>query len=399
VLDSDVVIDDGAIVVSLGAGQDSFDWQSELPIGEDLRLRASQTGQWVERWHLVTSPVWNVSATGLAPIFSAQQSDLIPIWHPWPGEEVLLHFARPIAITGETITVKQVHQETSLGDRQSTHQLKLNLECSLGTDFAVELGPEAEITSLQRDGQTIPVRREEARVLVPVQPGQQIIDLAWRTPRKLKTIASAGRVVLPINGSNVTTVLHVPTSRWVLWAHGPQWGPAVRFWIILACALLMALILSRLPRTPLRMHEWVLLALGLTQVHLLAALIVVSWLFLLAWRGQHEPVRTRRWSFNLTQIFLVLLTFVVLTILISVVREGLLGRPEMFIVGNGSSQTFLQWFQPITDGTLPQPWIVSVSVWYYKLLMLLWALWLASALLRWLVWGWRQFSHGGSWQS
>jgi hypothetical protein len=29
--------------------------------------------------------------------------------------------------------------------------------------------------------------------------------------------------------------------------------------------------------------------------------------------------------------------------------------------------------------------------------MLLWALWLASALLRWLIAGWKSFSHGGRW--
>jgi len=30
--------------------------------------------------------------------------------------------------------------------------------------------------------------------------------------------------------------------------------------------------------------------------------------------------------------------------------------------------------------------------------MLAWALWLAAALLRWLKWGWNQFSHEGCWK-
>jgi hypothetical protein len=89
---------------------------------------------------------------------------------------------------------------------------------------------------------------------------------------------------------------------------------------------------------------------------------------------------------------------VALGILVAAVKEGLLGNPEMFIRGNGSSRTTLQWFQPRGGTELPLPSIVSVSVWYYRLLMLAWALWLAVALIRWLKWAWTQFSDGGCWR-
>ena len=81
-----------------------------------------------------------------------------------------------------------------------------------------------------------------------------------------------------------------------------------------------------------------------------------------------------------------------------VIKEGLLGNPEMFIRGNGSSRTVLRWFQPRGGSELPMPCVVSVSVWFYRLLMLAWALWLAVALIRWLKWAWTQFSDGGCWR-
>jgi hypothetical protein len=34
----------------------------------------------------------------------------------------------------------------------------------------------------------------------------------------------------------------------------------------------------------------------------------------------------------------------------------------------------------------------------YRILMLLWALWLAHSLLKWLRWGWGCFSEGGLWR-
>ncbi|MDE0855386.1 MAG: hypothetical protein OSA97_13290, partial [Nevskia sp.] len=77
---------------------------------------------------------------------------------------------------------------------------------------------------------------------------------------------------------------------------------------------------------------------------------------------------------------------------------GLLGQPEMQIAGNGSSGHSLHWYQDRFDPALPQAWVLSAPLWLYRLLMLLWALWLANALLGWLRWGWEQFSAGGLWR-
>ncbi|MEI6527177.1 MAG: hypothetical protein WCP62_14195, partial [Planctomycetota bacterium] len=40
-----------------------------------------------------------------------------------------------------------------------------------------------------------------------------------------------------------------------------------------------------------------------------------------------------------------------------------------------------------------------VSIWYYRLLMLIWALWLANSLLYWLKEWWRSLTHGGGWRT
>jgi hypothetical protein len=130
----------------------------------------------------------------------------------------------------------------------------------------------------------------------------------------------------------------------------------------------------------------------------MAGLIVVGWIFALAWRGKVEPQSMNRIGFNFVQVGLVLLTFIALGIFVAVVGKGLLGEPEMFVVGNGSYGNYLKWFEPQTQNKmLSQPWVISISLWYYRLFMLLWALWLASALLNWLKQGWQSFSVGGRW--
>jgi hypothetical protein len=199
-----------------------------------------------------------------------------------------------------------------------------------------------------------------------------------------------------VPAANISTTIQAPDDRWVLWAGGPRRGPAVRFWGVLALALLVSVALSRVPRSPLGVGSWLLLTIGLTQAPLAAAIVVVGWLFLLAWRGSDSGSGLGAVWHNLLQVFLILLTLTALGILVFAVGEGLLGRPEMFIAGNESTLTELRWFQPQTDGLLPRPVLFSVSIWWYRLLMLLWALWLAAALIRWLQWAWQNFSRGGA---
>jgi len=390
---------DGEISIRMSATDDSFTWDSELPSGANVLLAAADTDQWVERWHLTTSPVWNVTLSGLQPVFESQNADLVPVWNPWPGESATIQFERPVAIPGEVITVQSVQHATETGDRRQNTTLSIELECSLATDFPIDLGPEAVVTDLTIDRLTMPVQRRDGLLVIPAKSGNQRVVVKWYIERTLGFRSDVGRVVLPTTASNVDTTMQVPTSRWVLWASGPQRGPAVRFWTILIVALIVSLGLSLLPRSPLRLWQWGLLSIGLTQVPVLAAMFVAVWLFLLSFRGSDETSRLQRRMFNTLQLAIVLMTAISLLILIYVVSAGLLGSPDMFVLGNGSSQHFLRWFSPRSGAELPIAGMISISVWFYRLAMLVWALWLATSLIRWLAEGWQHFGKDGFWRS
>ena len=395
VLTAGATVKDGFIEVRLGAQEQSFAWESELATTKQLKLVTRAEDTWVERWHLVASPVWDVTLSGLAPIFEPVNASLVPVWRPWPGESIELAVSRPEAIAGATVTVSRATHELALGKRQRTSQLGLSLRCSLGEDFLVELPADAEVTSLVHDGNAIPVRKEAGKLVIPVHPGEQNVAIGWKRNVKLEPRAATDDVRLPVESANIQTTITVPEDRWVLWASGPQRGPAVRFWGILICSLLAAVALGRMARSPLKSLEWMLLVIGLTQVPLAAALAVVGWLFFVAWRGSDVFQRQRNWTYNTLQVVLIALTVSALGILISAVGEGLLGRPEMFVTGNDSTPTALHWFKDRSDNLLPSCACVSISIWWYRLFMLVWALWLAMALIRWLQLGWKNFGAGG----
>ena len=155
----------------------------------------------------------------------------------------------------------------------------------------------------------------------------------------------------------------------------------------------------------MRRWQWVVLALGLTQVDWWAAALVVAWFFAFALRSKvvaelnvDDANRGRRWRFNLRQLALVALTLALFGVLFSVVEGGLLGQPDMQVVGNNSSYGQLNWYLDRAAAELQGAWILSLPILVYRGLMLLWALWLAWSLLAWLKWGWNAFGQGDLWR-
>ena len=393
ILTSHAMVKDGAVEVRLGARESVYSWDSELPISPTLRISSQSNDTWTELWRLVASPVWNVAFSGLPPVFEPKTPDLIPVWHPWPGESVDLTISRPTPVEGATVTVDKGRHEIVLGRRQRESTLDLNLRCSVGQDFRITLPHEAQVTSLQISGQPSPVRMEDGQLVVTLKPGSQNLKVAWTTPQLLESTTQAGSITLPVESSNISTMIRVSADRWILWVFGPQIGPALRFWGLLLAALIAAIVLARLRFSPLKTGSWLLLLVGLTQLNLPSAFAVVLWFFLLAWRGS-TLWQGKAFFRNILQLILIGLTLAFGVIIFALLNEGLLGAPCMYIIGNYSTDYALQWTEPRCGTLLPQPGCVSISIWWYRLLMLLWALWLASSMVRWLPWAWKQFSHG-----
>ena len=178
---------------------------------------------------------------------------------------------------------------------------------------------------------------------------------------------------------------------------GPRLGPAVLLWAELAVFALIAFWLGRTGWTPLKATDWLLLGLGLSTISWSMLLVFGLWILALAFWQRREPALSRRW-FNASFVMLGALSVAVLAGLLFTVPDGLLGRPDMHITGNGSSWSVLRWFTDRTTGILPQPSAITVPLWAYKALLLLWALWLSFALIRWLKWAWSSWTEHGYWR-
>ncbi|HKX12256.1 MAG TPA: hypothetical protein VJP40_03815, partial [bacterium] len=396
--DADVEVKDGKVRVSMGPNATEFTWSSVLAEAPELKLQAPQSGSMTEVWQLDLNPVWHYQSEGIPPVHPGSPDTRWPVeWRPWPGETLNLKISRPAGIAGQVLTIDRSRFSITPGLRFTESNLNLNLRSSLGGQHVLTLPEGAVLQSVSINGTVQPIRQEGLKVSLPLVPGTQQVELRWQQPLALKTFFRSPAISLGSPSVNTEIQMHLPQNRWVLFAGGLRVGPAVLFWSMLGIVILVSFVLGRSGLTPLKLHHWLLLGLGLTQVPIWASLIVAGWLLALGWRERKPLGGTFR--FDLFQILLVLWTLAALVVIFVSIQQGLLGMPDMQIAGNGSSNTFLRWFNDRSPATLPQVWVISVPLFCYRLAMLAWALWLALALLRWLRWAWTSVTSGGGWRA
>lgn len=396
---AEVRVADGRAQLNLAPQVAEVAWESTLAERSPIALLAPESTAWVEVWRLDAGPIWHVDASGIAPVLRTDPSaPPLREWRPWPGESVTLDVTRPEGVPGQTLTIDESALALSPGLRATDATLELTVRSSRGAQHAVTLPPGAELLSVTVGGAPLPVRQENGRVALPINPGPQQVAVKWRQPDGMEGRFRTPLVDVGAPSVNTRLDVTVPPSRWVLFAGGPRLGPAVLFWSLLPVLALVAFGLGRVRSTPLRFHHWLLLGIGLTQVPVAAAVVVAGWLLAIGWRRERAAALGPG-AFDLVQVLLVCWTAAAIAILFYAIQQGLLGQPEMQIAGNGSTAETLHWFQDRSGTILPQAWIISTPLLVYRLLMLAWALWIAAALLRWLRWGWDSFGAGGYWRS
>jgi hypothetical protein len=396
VTSADVPSEGGFASVRLLADADSASFNSVLEPRAELALTAPAAAAYNERWVLGCGPIFRCDAEGIAPIQHEANGVWQPTFAPWPGESLRVRVARPAAAVGQTATIDNATLELKPGVRLLRAELEAALRLSTQTTYELELPEGAEVDSLSVDGRTEPIRQDGNRLKLVLAPGSRTLRASWQEPGGMSTWFKTPTVRLGQALSNARVSVHLPEERWLLAAGGPAWGPAILYWGHLVLILLLAPVLARLPRSPLQAWQWALLALGLTQVPLPVAGIVFGWFFLIAWSDVGRPERPL-W-FNLRQFGLIAVTLVFLGCLFGAVYDSLLNTPDMEVTGGGSNNRLLSWYVDRTAGELPEAWVLSTSLWVWRGVMLAWALWLASNLVRWLKWAWFEASAAGIWK-
>ncbi len=394
---ADLQVEDNQALVTLGRDATEASWTSTLAQAPELTLTAPSGKSWSEQWLVQCGRVFHCTIDGAAPIRHTADGQWWPAFRPWPGEHVTLKTTRPLGAKGQSTTIDRVSLDVAPGVRMRRSTLEITVRSSTGGVRTLSLPKAARIQNVMIDDQRAPIRFHEGQLTIGITRGEHRVKVEWQEPGAMEVADSTPAIALGGPATNVVLSFSVPDERWLLFVSGPSWGPAILFWGYLVAMLLLSLVLARIPHSPLRAYQWMLLTIGLTQIETIAQLVIAGWFFALAYRAQ----RPLQGSFfhNAWQLVLVGWTFVAFGCLYWALHSGLLFPPDMQVHSGVSGTAELSWYVDRVSGRLPSAQVISVSIWVWRCLMLAWALWLAWSLLQWLPWAWRSFTTGGGWKT
>ncbi|MEZ5494377.1 MAG: hypothetical protein R3E61_07280 [Pseudomonadales bacterium] len=399
VLTDGVVVRDAQVQAVIAPDAQTFSWTSTLKPAAALHLTAAKDVPWVELWQWDIAPIWHVSFSGLNPVKQESSNAATPTWQPWPGESLTAEISRPQGVAGSTRTVESVNMDYRPGARSADTSLSLLVRSSQGGELPLTLPVGAKLQRVTIDGveQSNPAQ-PDAQLKLPLRPGSQQLAVSWRQEGELGWRMTTPQPQINEPLSNIHLRVQMPEDRWLLAVGGPLMGPALLYWGVLVVMMLVAIALGRSRVAPVATWQWLLLGLGMSTVNAVGSLLVVAWFVALARR---RAANTAAWScgnLQLTQVMLVILSVLALGSLVGTIPASLLSSPEMQVVGNQSSLSELLWYQD-RGQSIPAAWVISVPMWVYRAVMLLWSLWLVFSLMAWCRWGWQCFSSGELWRS
>jgi hypothetical protein len=400
VLTASMQVREGKLLVSMSPNQGSVRWQSTLPLSTPLTLTAGAGVPWRDSWYVAVGSTWHASFSGVPESDSGNAAGGIRTaeFHPRGGEMLTIDASRPEAVAGSTIAFDRVHVVIDQGARSRTTNLALDYRSTRGAQHLVQLPVEAELMRVAIDTRDEPLRADKGRLTLPILPGEHSVEIEWRETGAVTMITRTPAVDIAAPASNIGLDLTLPENRWLLLASGPRLGPAVLYWSELAALILFAFLLAKLSFTPLRFHHWLLLGIGFSTFSWGVLALVALWLIVVSARDKWR-VEGPWWVYNLVQVAVVTLTVMAVAGIIGSLPSGLLGAPDMQVTGNDSYSNHLSWFADRSESLIPTATAFSVPILVYKVLILVWALWLSLALVKWLPWTWQCFARDGFFRS
>lgn len=356
ILDPTIRVEESSATIVIPSSLNSISWTSQLEPSKVLKLTAGNGTEYGERWTIFCAVMHHCRIGGLVPSQHVMDGVWSPLFLPQPNEQLELKTEELLPARGQIVTVDGLFLKYNMGKTTLQTELRIKIRASLEGQFFIEI-PDGEITSLQINGEDYPIMREGSKVQLPHRFGESDILLNYNqllngflptlTPPKLS---------IPV--VNVRFELS-PGPDWLIHFFAPPWGSQSLLPLHLLCWLIFALILAKLPRSPLRFREWLVLFIICIPAPIFVSLVLAG--FLTASRFFVKEGLIRR-LFNLSSFGLFLLMATGLLIF------GILESPELL-----TSDNVFMWRMDRSDGTLPSIQIFHLPNAVWKVVVLLWA--------------------------
>jgi len=400
IMSAEIQVNNAEVAVAIPVGQKQFTWRSTIDRQALLSLHAHAALPLIEQWQLIVSPSWHAKISGLPMILGPQDNDdyFSYLFYPYPGETLTVATSRPSAVKGDVIAIDRVNYEIEQGTRTSTVNLLFDYRSTRGGEHIINLPENYQLQKIEIDNKVINLQTEKGALALPILSGKHSVNVLMRANISDELLLASPEVNLNAPVSNITSVINLTQQRWVLWTNGPVIGPAVLYWGELLAFIIFAILVAKVPFSPLSTLSWIALGFGLSLNNWSILMLVALWFASLT-ASTYRPKTLSHSAFNFSQLILYGLSVLTLLSLLAVIPASLLSTPDMGITGNYSYGNHLQWFSDKSDGLLPIISVLSIPILFYKGLMLAWVIWLSFSSLQWIKWAWGKLGHQGYWRA
>ena len=360
-------VDNSAVVATFGHTNTEVSWNSTLPIASEMTWTpiSSQWGE--EWWNVEADERWAVVAKGLPS--SASNS-----WHFYPvgAEHMHLSVQQPKGRTGAVARIKNLSMEWNVTQRGRQAILHFTSEANNGGEVILHI-PQQWRLSDNATGMTL---QSGNTLSFTVQPGDQEWSVSFVTDEgaALRSISPKFIFSIPVHNATIAPKFgdERRPNRWIVGLGGDGVRPVSMDIVYIALAAFIGALVGLLPYSPLRPHQWSLLAVGLIHGHLLGLLIVTGLVFL----APHLWGRNTTWK-----VITGVVGGAVVVWLFFAILSSLGTPPEMKLKSIGFG---LMWYNDFTAAGQPlsEAIVYSVPLGFYRGIMLVWSLWVVVFVLK-----------------
>jgi len=394
IIDQNIKTESKKATIYLTREQKSIVFKSILPIKNLIHLKAHKAQNreiLSQEWLIDAKGNWHIDYKGLEPSSSQVVGNrLLLRFKPWVGEALDIKVSSTTPKIGSTLTIES--SKLLINQSQSYRDLSLDLSINsaIASKYPITIDNLDELKSIKIGTREYFLKPKNGKLELPLRAGRQKITIKWREKHSCKVVYEFPTIDLHRPSTNSIVELKMNHSRWILFASGSLFSPAVLIWGVMLSILILALILSKTLGSPPTTLDWAILGLGISTISSWGLVPIIIWIILLKLKAYQDD-ELRGTLRNFVQVGIIVFAILSLISIIASISIGLLSNPEMLIRGNGSSSYDLIWYRDFIDGLIFKPTLISLSLWYYKIIMLFWSLWVSFKLIAWIESGWKIF--------
>lgn len=378
VLSSNVKVKDKKIKIEFSPFDKEREIVSNFSLKNLIKLSALKNDLVFEKWRVLADNKYFISYDGTPQV---QGNDGLS-WRPRNGEFLNIHISNVENAKAPLKTIINSNVKYNLGEKILETSLDFTIRSSKGGNYEVQIPKDSTLKLITIDNVFQPLILKDSKVIINLKPSEQRVKVLWQNNMDWQTRFKLPKIDFLMSSINSTIQTNKPQNRWILFLTGPKMGSCVLFWAYFPIIILVAILLKLSKKFDVKLYQWVLLFIGLSFSNIFSIFLIILWVMLFEFLKNHKKYLSSWIIVMATFLF----TIKILYEIFYSIRCGLLGiAPSMLVVtGRNVSSNVFMWYQDMVSSILPQPEIFSLNIYWYKVMMIFWALWVSFFMIKYI---------------